>query len=86
MDKEISPLGHQIGEVFIPERPDENGVVIGFVWHGDVYTLADRQELLEAQQAKAEKHPLAIRLSRRRLRQLKTQSGVRYLGQPKPRY
>lgn len=86
MSKEISPLGHRIGELHIPEKNGGNGEQVGFVWEGSAYRLATRQELLAAQQAEAEKHPLVDRLSKRKVRQLKAYSGVRYLGQPRAKY
>lgn len=87
MKERMSPLGHKPGELYIPEGNSKNGQQIGFIWEGDVYRPATHQELLVAvQQAEAEKHPLINRLSRRRIRQMKAQSDVRYLGQPRTRY
>ncbi|OGE37363.1 hypothetical protein A3B45_02970 [Candidatus Daviesbacteria bacterium RIFCSPLOWO2_01_FULL_39_12] len=86
MKEKISPLGHRIGEVYIPPKNGENGAKVGFVWERGCYRLATEREILAALQDEVEMRPLVENLSRRKIRQLKVQSGVRYLGQPKPRY
>lgn len=86
MAEKISPLGHEIGKVYLPPKNGENGEKVGFVWEGNVYRLATKQEILEAQLVEEAKHPLVNRLSKRKVRQLKVQSSVRDLGQPKAKY
>lgn len=86
MKQEISPVGSKIGEVYFPPKSGENGKTVAFIWDGDAFRFARPQEILAAQQAEAEKHPLVNRLPKREVRQLKVLYGSRYLGQPRIRY
>ncbi len=70
--KEISPVGTKIGEVYFPPKNGENGDRVAFVWEGDVFRFATKQEILTALQTELEKQPLVNKLSRRQLRKIKT--------------